>query len=211
MTDLILFDFDGTLADSERLMFDSLNALSGEFGFPMLTDEEIPRLRKMTVYEFATVRLRAPLWNIWKLLRLEKRGKQEFAFRAGALHLFPGVAEVVAALRGRGKKVGIVSSAAQDIVERVLADSGVRVDFIDADTGILGKSRIVRRVLRKYATSPESAVYVGDELRDVHASQKAGVRMLAVGWGLNDAETLRKAGVQVASTPEELLRMLLAS
>ena len=208
MADLILFDFDGTLADSERIMFDAVNALSGEFGFPMLMEEEIPRLRKMSVYEFATSRLRIPLWNIWKLLRLEKRGKQEFAFRAATLRVFPGMAEVLAALRGRGSKVGIVSSAARDIVERTLAEADVEVDFIEANAGILGKTRILRRTLRKYAVPSERAVYVGDELRDVQASKKAGIRMLAVGWGLNDAESLRKAGARVTSTPEELLHML---
>ena len=209
MADLIIFDFDGTLADSERLMFDSLNALSGEFGFPLLMEDEIPRLRKMSVYEFASKRLRIPLWNLWKLLRLEKRGKQEFAFRAGALHIFPGIADVVAHLRESGRTVGIISSAAQDIVEKVASDGGIEVDFINASTGILGKARVIRRALRKYEIPGNRAVYVGDEIRDVRASKKAGVGMLAVSWGLNDEASLRKVGADVARTPQELLKKLM--
>lgn len=207
----ILFDFDGTIADSERLMFSSLNAIAGEFGFKALSSGEVPQLRKMSVRELVGGRLRIPLWKIWKLHRLEKRAKEEFAKHSAMLGVFPGMAGILSELRMNGYTIGVVSSAPQRVVEDVLREGGVSMDFVHAGSSTLGKARAIRKALKEHGIDKSRAVYVGDELRDVDACRRAGIPMIGVGWGLNDARTLREAGVKVASTPSELFSMITAN
>jgi phosphoglycolate phosphatase-like HAD superfamily hydrolase len=64
-------------------------------------------------------------------------------------------------------------------------------------------------VLREQSLQPADILYVGDEVRDVEACQKVGVKIIAVTWGLNSQEALEKAGAETVSTREALLEQLL--
>lgn len=211
MADTIIFDFDGTIADSERLMLSSLASIAGEFGFKAISPDEVPRLRKMSVRQLVAERLGIPLWRALKLRRLEKRSKEEFAKHAAMLSVFPGMSDILSELRMNGYTVGVVSSAPQRVVEDVLREGGMSMNFIHAGSGTFGKARAIRKALKKHGIDKSRAVYVGDELRDIDACRRAGIPMLGVGWGLNDALTLRGAGIKVASTPSELFSMITAS
>ena len=204
----VIFDFDGTIADSMQAVLDVVNACAGEFGYEPVTHEEIPRLRTMSARELLVERLHVPLWNVWKMYRLEKRGRELFAGKADAISIFPGMKEVIAQLKGAGYRVGIVSSNSPDIVTGVLRATGIDVDFIHAGSPIFGKARAIRNALKASDVDRATVAYVGDEVRDVDACKKVGIDMLAVGWGYNAPEVLQKSGTTVAATPEELLRML---
>jgi phosphoglycolate phosphatase len=205
--DTILFDFDGTIADSEKIMFEALNAIAGEFGFQPVMPEEFPSLRQLSARAFVAERLRIPLWRVRKLLRLEKKTKAEYAKRSTGIRMFSGMPDVLRALRENGVDIGIVTSAPREVVERALRENEVAVDFVRAGVGTFGKARAIRGALRERRIGAH-ALYVGDELRDAEACKKAGIAMLGVSWGLNDAAALRAAGVEVAATPRELLAML---
>lgn len=206
----ILFDFDGTLADSEEIMFESFNTLAQGFRFAPLTRAEFPALRQLPMRRFITERLRIPLWRVWTLLSLERKAKGAYAKASRDLHLFAGVPELIEKLHGLGILSGVVASAPQEVVERVLAAHKVKVDFVHAGIGTFSKARAIQATLKVRRLLATQVCYVGDELRDLDACKKAGIKMLGVSWGLNDAATLRAAGLEVASTPEELLSMLTA-
>jgi phosphoglycolate phosphatase len=204
----ILFDFDGTIADSMPIMLRSLNAIAGEFGFKPATTEEIPQLRKLSARKFITKRLRIPLWHVMKLRRLERRLKEEFAQHTSSLNTFNGMADVLAELRMDGYTVGVVSSAPQDIVENFLRDADITLDFVEAGGGTFGKARLLSASLALHGLTGLPVLYVGDELRDIEACRRVGIPMVGVAWGLNDTETLVSAGVPVAMTPQQLITMI---
>ena len=113
-------------------------------------------------------------------------------------------------LRESGRKVGIVSSSQRDLIERVLRDNGLAVDFIHAGSRFFGKARAIKEMLAQGGFRKSSTLYIGDELRDVEACKRVDIVMIGVGWGMNDASSLRDADVDVASTPEELFSMITA-
>jgi len=204
----VLFDFDGTITDSEAVMLEVMNELADEFGFKKLVPEELGALRKLSLREFVRTRLEIPLWQLMKLRRLERRSKRLFEEKSGELHVFEGMPEVIKRLREQGYFTGVVSSSPAPVVARVLAGAGIAMDVVSAGTRSSGKARAIQRALRDNRLDPGSTVYVGDELRDVEAAERAGIRMIGVSWGLNDAASLREGCVAVASTPEELLRTI---
>lgn len=205
----VIFDFDGTLADTETLLRAVLNSLSDEFGFEPIAEHEMGVLRQMSARELLTKRLKIPAWNIWKAARLERRGKKVFVEQAAEIALFPGIADLLKRLREERVRTGIVSSNMSAIVERALLAEDAAVDFMVAGFSVFGKARALKKAIRRHAIDRRSCVYVGDELRDVEACRIAGLPMIGVGWGLNTPEALAKEGVDVVSSVQELREKLL--
>lgn len=205
----VLFDFDGTLADTQELALRALSAVAPEFGIRPITKEELPALKKLSAFQLLQQRSGIPLWRIMKIRRLERRLREEFRAHAEGVALFAGIPDLLRRLRGAGYEVGIVSSNEYDVIEGALARAGVEVNFIHAGSKFFGKVRAIRNALREYSVSRSRTLYIGDELRDVEACGKTHLDMIAVGWGFNEAETLRQAGVRVVQTPEELLSILI--
>lgn len=207
----VIFDFDGTIADTQQAQLDSLNALASEFGFEPIGAHELPSLKGEGARHLLKTRLGIPLWRVRKIVRLERRGRQEFKTRLEGIRLFPGMAEVIARLRQEGSVVGIISSNTRPNIEKLLASEGVMVDFIHGGSRILGKARGLRHAFRAEGIDVAQSVYIGDELRDVDACKRLGISMIGVAWGFNSAESLAARGAPIAKTPQELQEMLLGS
>lgn len=203
---IVLFDFDGTLADNSFLFLDVLNALSSEFGFAPVTPDEIPALRHMSAREILTQRLGIPLWNIFKIRRLDRAQKRVWreTISHADIRVFPWVPSLIRDIRERGIAVGIVSSNLPEVITRALQSAGVEVDFVHAGSAVFGKARAIRSVLKDHAIDISRAVYVGDEIRDLEACRAVGIPMIGVGWGLNAPEALEAHGAVVVATQEEL-------
>ena len=78
----------------------------------------------------------------------------------------------------------------------------IKVDKIITNNNIFGKDKLLRKMGRQF-------VYVGDEVRDVEACKKAGVKMIGVTWGFNTKEALKKAGADYLVDNRTELRKLL--
>lgn len=205
----VIFDFDGTLADSGNTFFDVINALAPEFGFSPIVAEEIPELRKMGSREFLTVRLGIPLWNLYKVSRFIRRARGEFAAHAAGIRLFPDVPELLRKLRKIGYHIGVVSTNTVPVMRDILGDSNADIDFLRSGSLLLGKSYALRRVVRHIGSHRSEVLYVGDEVRDARTCRAVGIAMIGVGWGLNDRDTLREEGIEVAETWAELSEKIL--
>jgi phosphoglycolate phosphatase len=206
----ILFDFDGTLADTQPLALEIMNILAPEFGMRPIASEEIPALKQLSAWQLLVQRSGIPLWRIFKLRRLERRVREEFLARSERIALFPGIADTLRKVQEMGYEVGIVSSNSRLVVAGALERAGVSVHFMHTGSRFFGKAYAIQKALREYSIGRAGVLYVGDELRDVEACKKVRIPMVAVGWGFNAPEALRASGALVASTPEELLRMLSA-
>lgn len=204
----VLFDFDGTLADTEDAMRESLNSISKRFGFRPVKKEERNILREMSTPDFLVARLRVPVWNILKTVLLIRAMQRAFNKHVDALKLFPGMADLIHSLHKEGYRVGIVSTNSVRNIRHVIGDLQSDIDCIQRGSVLFGKSRALKRIIRKYHLDRMSVLYIGDELRDAHLCRTLGIPMIGVGWGLNSAEALGREGIEVALTPEELRRRI---
>ncbi len=206
----IIFDFDGTLADTENAMRESLNAVAKGFGFAPISEMEKEVLRRMNAREFLTGRLGIPVWNIFKTAFLVYKARKEFNSRSADIQLFPGISDLLRKFRAAGYQIGVVSTNSVSVIRGVLGDSNGDVDFIRKGSLLFGKSFALRRTLWWYGLSRHSVVYVGDEVRDARSCRTVGIPMIGVGWGLNDVHTLCKEGVDAAVSQEELRKKVMA-
>jgi phosphoglycolate phosphatase len=190
MRKLVIFDFDGTLADSAGWFIETLPALAGRHRFHAPSAQEIERLRGRPTREVLAA-MRIPAWRLPAIARdLRQRAAKE----TRRIALFDGVADALTALARSGAMLAIVSSNAETHVRAVLGAQAESVSVFACGASLFGKARLIRRVLGQTGVAASQAIYVGDELRDISAARAAGVASAAVNWGYGRADALAKAG-----------------
>jgi phosphoglycolate phosphatase len=184
--DLVVFDFDGTLADSTEWMIGVLNDLAVRHRFRQVDRAQIEALRGRPTREV----MRDLGVSPWRLPFIAADMRRRSAADAGSIPMFPGVPECLRDLTDAGVTVGIVSSNGEATVREVLGECEHLIDAYACDASLFGKQRKLGGVSRKLAVPPERALYVGDETRDVHAAKAAGFDSAAVSWGYNTRSAL---------------------
>lgn len=186
---LLLFDFDGTIADTFDAAFEILNTLAKEFGFRPLAPEELSKARDMRTREVMKF-LRIPMS---KMTGIARRGSEEIHARMPGIAPLPGMPELLRALRDDGYELGIVTSNSEVNVNLFLEKHDLAVfSFIRSSSKLLGKARELRAVVKSHKIPMSEILFVGDETRDIEAAQKVGMPMAAVSWGYNSRRSLEE-------------------
>lgn len=202
----VVFDWDGTIADSVPILMEVVNELASEFKYKPVSTARLSEFRTMSAMDFLRYELQL---SYLSLPRFEKRSKQECLKKIDRMFVFKGMKKVIDDLKTRGYQVGVLSSNSEESIAQVLKTNDIQVNFIYSGTSIFGKAHVIKTMLRQQKVKRHEVVYVGDEMRDVDACVKAGIPMIAVDWGFNCGQTLKKTGVQVVSTPDQLLQNFL--
>jgi phosphoglycolate phosphatase len=185
---VVIFDFDGTIADSFDAVLKIVNQMAIEFGFEPLNPAEVKRLRNLSSREI----VRQSKVSMLRLPILLRRLKTELNREIGQLQPIEGMPEALATLKQRGDRLGIVTSNSRENVEAFLKAQNLDdlFDFIYSGMTIFGKGKILKRILRENHLNGGAVFYVGDETRDIEAAQKTGIQVVAVSWGFNSKQAL---------------------
>jgi len=202
----IIFDFDGTLADSLRVMLRAYASLSQKYQLGDVSEQDIQKMRAMTPFELLHF-IHLPIYKLPFFLFQAKGKYKEFA---SEIRPFPSIAFVLMELQKKYSS-HILTSNDQSVVLQFLQENDMNCfESITSEPNIFGKDHSLRKVLKEIHVSPESALYIGDEVRDIEACRKVGVPICSVTWGLNAKEFLLKHKPEhIIDQPEELLEILL--
>ena len=191
---LVIFDFDGTLADSFPWFVRVFNEVADRFRFARMDGQELELLRDLSGRQMVK-HLGVPSWKLPLIARHMRK------LKARDLHtvsLFPETDQLLRRLSDAGVILAIVSSNAEENVRRILGpEIASRIRFFGCGASLFGKRRSFLRVLKHSGVPPHEALCIGDEIRDLEAARAAGIPFGAVGWGYTTAEALR------AHAPEE--------
>jgi HAD superfamily hydrolase (TIGR01509 family) len=206
MTKVIIFDFDGTLADTIDILLSITNRLSTEFGFKSATKEELAQLSNLNSWQI----LQYSGISIFKFPLLIRRLKAELHREVPQIQLFPGIKEVLLELKKRGFQLGIITSNSRENVLGALEKNGLQDTFTFIYSGsTFGKHKVINKWLRIENIHTEKVVYVGDEIRDIDAAKKTGIKVIAVGWGFNSPQALAAQNPNfLIERPQELIDIM---
>ncbi len=200
----MLFDFDGTIADTLREGLRIYNEIAPEKKYTPVTPEQIDELRALETRELLK-HLGVSRREIPSLVGTALRRLKE---RVGQLPLIAGMEEVLPQLRERVNHLGLLSSNAPVNVRSFLEAHKIMHLFTSIEcTGKLGgKAKRLRVFAHLYGFDREDILYVGDEIRDLRAARKAGIVSVAVAWGFNsEASLARENPDYLIRSPQELL------
>lgn len=212
----VLWDFDGTLADTGRDVWSSLRYAARRAGGELdagyaacdanLADPMGEIMRHVDPYPGA-----AHLAAFDEDVRTHYRTMNEFAATA----LYPGIRELLDMLHARGVASLIVTNKPLGALERLLASKGwapLFDDWItpDARPGPpLGKRAMIAAMIARRSLAPQDCLYVGDTFSDVDAAHANGVACVAVTYGDGDERELLARGPEfVARDPGALAALL---
>jgi phosphoglycolate phosphatase len=203
---LVIFDFDGTLADSKAWFLEIVDEVADRFRFRKIGRDELDELRGQSSREVLR-RVGVPIWKLPSIARYVRRMSMKNAHR---IPLFPGIGSVLNQLSERKVLIAIASSNAEATVRQVLGKRNAALfSYFECGASMFGKARRIKRILALSGVSPSQAIVVGDETRDLEAARQAGVTGAAVSWGYAKTEALKPfRPTAIFSTVEEMLAFL---
>jgi phosphoglycolate phosphatase len=200
---LVIFDFDGTLADSFPYFMSIVNELADRFRFKRVEESEVDALRGYSAREL----IKHTGVSMWKLPLIAVHARRRMAKDIEQVALFEGVDEMLRGLTEKGVKLAVVTSNSRENVRRVLGpENAALIQYWECGVGIFGKQAQFRKVLKRSGVLPGEALCVGDEIRDIEAAKGANIACGAVAWGFATVEALVAHGpTEVFGSMEEIV------
>ncbi len=207
MQTVVVFDFDGTIAETMALAMEVLDQLSDKFGFRKVSTRDVWVLRNEGKWEEVFKSLEIPLAKLPAIIR---EGRSGLAKRIDSAAPVKGIKEVLLQLKMGGYGLGLLTSNSKETAEKFLRNNGLDFfDFIYSDSSLWGKDKVLEKLLEDRKLGSEQVVYVGDEIRDIDAASKAGVKVIAVSWGYNTRKILKEQNPDyLVESPKELVEVL---
>jgi phosphoglycolate phosphatase len=185
---MVLFDSDGTLADTLPWASAAFNQLAERYGFKPVSAAEHEEIRHLSMQELLQ-RTEIPLWRLPALVTGMRKVMAEHVHE---FSLFNGISSSLQQLSQSGVVLGIVSSNSAPTVRTILGpDITALIQHFACSASIFGKAPKLRAVLRASGIAAGDTIYIGDEVRDAEAAHKVGMAYGAVAWGYHDLKTLR--------------------
>jgi phosphoglycolate phosphatase len=183
---LIIFDLDGTLADSFPWFRRHVNDVADRFKFRRVTEDDIETLRYSGSREILA-HLEVPRWKLPWIARHMRRLKAE---QIAEIALFEGAETMLRSLAASGLRLALVSSDSEANARRQLGETTALFSHFDCAASIFGKPAKFRRILRRTGIGAARTISIGDEVRDIEAARAAGIACGAVTWGFAAQQAL---------------------
>lgn len=186
---LVIFDFDGTLADSFGWFMRSVHSVAQRYHF---TPPDLDRLDELRGYSSGQLMARFGV-SWWKLPLIVRHMRQLMNEQINEIKPFPGVEQLLRDLNAAAIDIAIVTSNSEKNVKAILGPQNMAlVRAHSCGAALYGKQRRFRNILKQCGYSPEETLCVGDEIRDAEASTTSGIDFLGVGWGFTKPSALQK-------------------
>ena len=201
---ILIFDFDGTIADTFDVVLRVSDLLAKEFHFRKIEPHEVEIFRNKTAFQILTS-LKIPLFKLPKIL---KRARFELAKQMLSITPFPGMNDTLQELKPLSQHMGIITTNSVQNVKSFLDNHGLNLFyFIETTSRLSQKYEKLKKIKRKLPVD-QTLIYIGDETRDIDAARRAGVVSIAVAWGYNSLNVLKAHHPDyLASSPSELLKI----
>lgn len=201
----VIFDFDGTIADSFEYVLNFLKAEAHNAHDYTAVDKKT--LRQMSMKRLA-LHLGVP---VWRLPLTYFKGRRVMRAHMEHVKPFTGMPQVIKQLHAEGYQLFVASANSGKNIRHLLRQQDLLPYFkaVRGGSGYAGKASFIRQMLVRYRLSRQSTWYIGDETSDVVAATASGVRCLAVTWGFADPKSLKEMEPEgIADKPADITRIV---
>ena len=208
MTKAVIFDWDGTLADTKKAVVQSFQKVLGEAGC-VVSDEFIER--RMGIGTKKTIKEAFIEFDMqFDDEMLENLAREKIKIQASLteiVDLFEGAAELLEELQGRAK-IALATMSSRKVVDKILAEKRIKTYFdvvVSADEIVEPKPdpEVFRVSAKKLGVDPEDCVVVEDSVFGVRAAKAAEMKCITVPSGAYSGEELQE------ENPDFMIKSLL--
>jgi phosphoglycolate phosphatase len=205
--DLVIFDWDGTLYDSTALIVRSIQAACRDLGVLPPDDRRaafVIGLGLREALEHAVPDLLPERYPV-----LAERYRHHYLASRHDLTLFPGVLDMLRALRRRNHWLAVATGKNRRGLDEALASAELHGMFDGSrtadETASKPDPRMLHELMREFGADPGRTLMIGDTTHDLQLAANAGTASVAVSYGAHDGDDFeRHAPVFVAGNVREL-------
>jgi len=201
---MLLFDFDGTLADTFLLGSRLINEYADKFGYQRIDFAENKNKSARELLKMAHVH-----W--WEIPRLLRFFRNQTVAHAPEIEAFQGIKELITTLHEQGIPMGILSTNTREIIDIFIEKHHLEgcFSYFRTEVSLFGKKRALRKARRQLKKDGHQHItYIGDELRDIEACRAVDMPIISCTWGFNSKEILSENNTKVVSNCQELREMI---
>ncbi|GAB3500087.1 HAD family hydrolase [Spirosoma knui] len=204
---LVIFDFDGTLADSFPYFLRTVNVLARQYNFEQIELDQVDQLRGLDARQM----MKHSKLPAWKIPFVARSFIRLMAQDIDQITLFADIPALLEQLSAQGVQLAIVSSNSAENVRRVLGPRhAALINHYECGSALFGKPRKFKRVVTKSGVTSAETLCIGDELRDIEAASKASLTFGGVAWGYTRADILQaQSNTLFFATVDEILSTVL--
>ena len=215
MVKAIIFDFDGTLADTLPAMLEALNLMLRDYSQPQIDKAGMMSFINGTIEDFVKAVLPAEKLRTDGDIKAA-RGIYERYYSCTYTQTdrcYDGMYDLIGILKPK-YRLSILSNKQQEYIDKLnslLFPEGLFESVRGARSGCPGKPNPMSMMMLmvEMGISTDECVYIGDSDTDILTAKNAGVKMVCAGWGYRSPEYLHEHGASiVANNPSELLEIL---
>jgi phosphoglycolate phosphatase len=185
---LLIFDFDGTLANSLPWVLGILDELAEKFNAIPLDPSELEQYKDYPPRKIMKMH-NVPLWKLPAILKFTRSRMRS---HGGSIHRFDGVDSLLPALKERNIKLAMLTTNTCETVRRVLGDELYELFHIFEDrVSLFGKSAALKRIARRSGLEKSEMLAIGDEIRDIDAANRVNIPFGAVSWGFTSLDAMK--------------------
>lgn len=204
----LIFDFDGTLADTADVHAQAFNRIHAQFDLPKFGKKELAMFHSTSMKKICNEYNIGPV----KLIKIARAVNQEVKDLIPQADFYPEIKETLLALK-KNFTLGILSSNNLSNIKAFFADKNLPLasifSFWRCEKNLFGKDKALKSLTKEQKIDPAQVLYFGDQVRDVEACQKAGVQVAAVTWGFASEELLTSAKPDfLINQPSEIMDLL---
>lgn len=205
----IVFDFDGTLVDTTKVIVKVYNELADQYKLKKLSQEEFQNIMNLTLRQ----KMKALEVSIFKVLRMRRIGqefKEKYKSYLGTVDFCDGVLEVARQLEDKGYVLSILTSNSELNITYYLNSKQINLfQHISSSKGLMGKDQAIKKYMKEHQLSNQELIYIGDEVRDIQACKRNNVEVIAVSWGIYSRDLLLSEEPNyLIDDPHEIIKII---
>lgn len=213
---LAVFDCDGTLVDSQRIIVDAMTEAWSQAGIGTPDAAAVRQVVGLSLVEAMAELLPDGQGALWRdLAELYKQSYYRLRQVVDSEPLFEGVPEMLDQLDARGILLGIATGKSRRGLDAVLDAHGLTGRFVTLQTSDQGPGKphpaMLLRALAEGGVEADAAVMIGDTSFDMQMARAARVASIGVAWGYHPTDELTAAGAdQIVTVVPDLAAAVLA-
>ena len=190
---VVVFDWDGTLVDSEQHIVASIRYAAEQLGLSTLAHNVIKNIIGLGMRE--ALKELYPDLTAEQVASMRKHyAERFFQSRIDAANLFPSVVETLTALRRKGLKLAVATGKSRNGLDKALKSSGLGVyfDITRCADETLSKPDplMLHEIANHYQMDFDAMLMIGDTTYDMEMAYRVSMPSVAVSYGVHDSKDL---------------------